>query len=91
MNNPDTYIVVNKGEVPDSDDSEFGSNFDWIVDRAKQRAESRTTPQVIYKLVPVMEVSIEVTIKVLTKDLTPAPDDRRDWDEADRIERERSK
>lgn len=70
MDNPDVYIVINKGELPDDDNFETGSNFEWVLQRAKERAEVRTGVQTIYKLVPVTEVSLEITTKVITKDLS---------------------
>lgn len=70
MDNPDIYIVINKGEIPTGDDDyEAGSNFDWLVEQAKKRVGEYRS-QIIYKLVPVMEVSLEVTTKVITKDLS---------------------
>ena len=93
MNDPDIFIVANKGELPECDgDCEVGSNFDWIVERAKKHVEILRKTQVIYKLVPMMEVSIEVTTKVLIKDLTTnTQDDHRDWAEANKAEEERNK
>lgn len=71
MDNPDIYIACAKGELPTGDgDFEVGSNFDWIVERTKSCASALRNTQVIYKLVPVMEVSLEVTTKVITKDLS---------------------
>lgn len=78
MNNPDMYIVCNKGEMLEDDGTanfEAGSNFEWITDRAKRRAENQTTPQIVYKLVPVMEICLEVTTKIITKDLVPPADE----------------
>ena len=70
MDNPDIYMVINKNELPTSeDDYECGSNLEWVVEQAKRRV-GECRPQIIYKLVPVMEVSIEVTTKIITKDLS---------------------
>jgi hypothetical protein len=70
MDNPDIYMVINKNELPTSeDDYECGSNLEWIIEQAKRRVREHCS-QVVYKLVPVMEISLEVTTKVITKDLS---------------------
>lgn len=90
MNNPTLYVKLNDG---DFDSAEFASNFEWLQKQAISAAGITRGRQVIYKLVPVFVASLKITTEVISEDIAAVqvPDDRRDWDEADRIEAERNR
>lgn len=89
--NPQSYVLITDSDTLDPEKWEVFSNLDYGKEQASKRAEAHFGyRQVIYKLVPVYAAYLKVTTEVIVSNLEPR-DDRRDWDEADRQEAERSK
>lgn len=78
MENPTMYIFGSKEcGLIDLESFEIASNLDYAKKQCITQAMIHGT-QIIYKLVPVFEASVEVVTKVIEKDLTklPPPDQR---------------
>lgn len=78
MDNPTLYIYGTKETMLDLEGFEVASSLDYAKSQCIRSTASCHSTQVIYKLVPVFEASVEVVTKVIETDLTklPPPDQR---------------
>lgn len=77
MDNPTLYIYGTKESMLDLQTFEVASNLDYAQAQCIKYAGSCHSTQVVYKLVPVFEASVEVTTRVIETDLTKLPSPER--------------
>lgn len=73
MDNPTLYIYGAKVSMIDLEAFEVASNLDYAQAQCIKSAGSCHSTQVVYKLVPVFEASVEVITRVIETDLTKLP------------------